>query len=111
MVCRRAGDVIVAIDGAAGTGPGPGPIRRLTRRTDNKMIAGVASGIAAYLGIEPWIVRIGFVVMVPFGGFGVLAYLIARGNKMSEHEAGGGRRLTIRSATSSKAPVRVTQNG
>jgi phage shock protein PspC (stress-responsive transcriptional regulator) len=67
--------------GAAGTGPGPapgpGPIRRLTRRTDNKMIAGVASGIAAYLGIEPWIVRIAFVVMVPFGGFGVLAYLIA----------------------------------
>lgn len=42
---------------------------------------------------------------------GVLAYVIARGNKMSEHEAGGGRRLTIRSATSSKAPVRVTQNG
>ena len=67
--------------GAAGTGPGPapgpGPMRRLTRRTDNKMIAGVASGIAAYLGIEPWIVRIAFVVMVPFGGFGVLAYLIA----------------------------------
>ncbi|HJW60682.1 MAG TPA: PspC domain-containing protein [Actinomycetota bacterium] len=63
--------------GAAGTGPGPGPLRRLTRRTDNKMIAGVASGIAAYLGIEPWIVRIAFVVMVPFGGFGVLAYLIA----------------------------------
>jgi phage shock protein PspC (stress-responsive transcriptional regulator) len=66
---------------AAGTGPGPasrpGPIRHLTRRTDNKMIAGVASGIAAYLGIEPWVVRIGFVVMVPFGGFGVLAYLIA----------------------------------
>jgi phage shock protein PspC (stress-responsive transcriptional regulator) len=66
---------------AAGTGPGPapgpGPIRHLTRRTDNKMIAGVASGIAAYLGIEPWIVRIGFVVMVPFGGFGALAYLIA----------------------------------
>jgi phage shock protein PspC (stress-responsive transcriptional regulator) len=64
---------------AAGTAPapGPGPVRRLTRRTDNKIIAGVASGIAAYLGIEPWIVRIGFVVMVPFGGFGVLAYLIA----------------------------------
>ena len=62
---------------ATGPGPGPAPIRRLTRRTDNKMIAGVASGIAAYLGIEPWIVRIAFVVMVPFGGFGVLAYLIA----------------------------------
>ncbi|HEV3012954.1 MAG TPA: PspC domain-containing protein, partial [Actinomycetota bacterium] len=52
-------------------------VRRLTRRTDNKLLAGVASGIAAYLGIEPWIVRIGFVILVPFGGFGALAYLIA----------------------------------
>ncbi len=55
----------------------PGTVRRLTRRTDNKILAGVASGIAAYLGIEPWIVRIGFVILVPFGGFGALAYLIA----------------------------------
>jgi hypothetical protein len=49
------------------------------------------------------------VVLIPL--LGVLAYVIARGNKMCEHEAGGGRRLTIRRATSSKAPVRVTQNG
>src|SRR5829696_3402200 len=62
---------------AAAAGPAPGTVRRLTRRTDNKMLAGVASGIAAYLGIEPWIVRIGFVILVPFGGFGALAYLIA----------------------------------
>jgi phage shock protein PspC (stress-responsive transcriptional regulator) len=60
-----------------GPAPGTGPARRLTRRGDNKIIAGVAGGIADYLGIEPWIVRIAFVVMVPFGGFGVLAYLIA----------------------------------
>jgi phage shock protein PspC (stress-responsive transcriptional regulator) len=57
--------------------PAPGTVRRLTRRPDNKILAGVASGIAAYLGIEPWIVRIGFVILVPFGGFGILAYLIA----------------------------------
>jgi phage shock protein PspC (stress-responsive transcriptional regulator) len=62
---------------AAAPGPAPGMVRRLTRRTDNKLLAGVASGIAAYLGIEPWIVRIGFVILVPFGGFGALAYLIA----------------------------------
>ena len=55
---------------AAAPGPAPGMVRRLTRRTDNKLLAGVASGIAAYLGIEPWIVRIGFVILVPFGGFG-----------------------------------------
>jgi phage shock protein PspC (stress-responsive transcriptional regulator) len=60
-----------------GPAPAPGTVRRLTRRTDNKILAGVASGIAAYLGIEPWIVRLGFVILVPFGGFGLLAYLIA----------------------------------
>ena len=62
---------------APGVAGPPGAVRRLTRRTDNRVIAGVASGIAAFLGIEPWIVRIGFVVLVPFGGFGALAYLIA----------------------------------
>jgi phage shock protein PspC (stress-responsive transcriptional regulator) len=60
-----------------GPGPGPGGVRRLTRRTDNRIIAGVASGIADYLGIQPWLVRIAFVVLVPFGGLGALAYLIA----------------------------------
>jgi phage shock protein PspC (stress-responsive transcriptional regulator) len=58
-------------------GPGPGVGRRLYRRSDDRVIAGVASGIAAYLGIEPWVVRIGFIVLVPFGGLGALAYLIA----------------------------------
>jgi phage shock protein PspC (stress-responsive transcriptional regulator) len=75
--------------GATGTGPAPGPapgaapgappgtVRRLTRRADRRMIAGVAGGIADYLGIEAWVVRIGFIVLIPFGGFGLLAYLIA----------------------------------
>jgi phage shock protein PspC (stress-responsive transcriptional regulator) len=61
----------------AGPAPAPGTVRRLTRRPDRRMIAGVAGGIADYLGIEAWVVRIGFVVLVPFGGFGLLAYLIA----------------------------------
>ena len=64
-----------------GAGPAPGPalgtVRRLTRRADRRIIAGVAGGIADYLGIEAWVVRIGFVVLVPFGGLGLLAYLIA----------------------------------
>jgi phage shock protein PspC (stress-responsive transcriptional regulator) len=58
-------------------GPVPGAVRRLTRRADRRMIAGVAGGIADYLGIEAWVVRLGFIVLVPFGGFGLLAYLIA----------------------------------
>jgi phage shock protein PspC (stress-responsive transcriptional regulator) len=62
---------------AGGPAPPPVPVRRLTRRTDDKLVAGVASGIAAYLGIQPWVVRIAFVVLVPFGGFGALVYLLA----------------------------------
>ena len=62
---------------APGVAPGPRAGRRLTRRTDHRIIAGVAGGIADYLGLEPWLVRIAFVVLVPFGGFGALAYLIA----------------------------------
>src|SRR5215217_6401139 len=62
---------------APGVPPGPRAGRRLVRRTDHRVIAGVAGGIADYLGLEPWLVRIAFVVLVPFGGFGALAYLIA----------------------------------
>jgi phage shock protein PspC (stress-responsive transcriptional regulator) len=62
---------------APGAGPVPPAARRLTRRTDDKLVAGVASGIAAYLGVRPWVVRIGFIVLTPFGGLGPLAYLIA----------------------------------
>jgi len=61
---------------APGPGPAPGTVRRLTRRPDRRMVAGVAGGIADYLGIEAWVVRIGFIVLVPFGGFGLLAYLL-----------------------------------
>ena len=65
--------------GPAGPAMAPGPRagRRLVRRTDHRIIAGVAAGIADYLGLEPWLIRIAFVLLVPFGGFGALAYLIA----------------------------------
>jgi phage shock protein PspC (stress-responsive transcriptional regulator) len=66
--------------GPAGPAPGPGPRpgtgRRLVRRSDDRVIAGVASGIADHLGIAPWVVRIGFIVLVFFGGLGALAYLL-----------------------------------
>ena len=61
---------------APGAGPAPGTVRRLTRRHDRRMIAGVAGGIADYLGIEAWVVRLGFIVLVPFGGYGLLAWLL-----------------------------------
>lgn len=49
--------------------------KRLTRSND-KMIAGVCGGIAEYLGIDPTLVRIAYVLMVLFAGFGILLYVI-----------------------------------
>lgn len=54
----------------------PGPAR-LVRSRDDRMIGGVAGGMAGYLGIDPVIVRILFVVLALAGGGGLLAYLIA----------------------------------
>lgn len=49
--------------------------RRLVRRSDDKVVAGVASGLAAYLGVDPVLVRVGFVLAATIGGVGVLAYI------------------------------------
>ena len=45
-------------------------------RSHNKMIGGVCAGIADYLGLDPTIVRIVWVLMLFFAGFGILLYLI-----------------------------------
>ena len=59
--------------------PPPAPPRpaRLTRPRDDRVIAGVASGLARHLALDPALVRLGFVVLTLAGGSGVLAYLIA----------------------------------
>jgi phage shock protein C len=49
--------------------------RRLTRSTSDKMIGGVAGGLADYFTIDPLVVRIGFAVSTLFSGAGLLAYL------------------------------------
>ncbi len=50
--------------------------KKLTRSTDDKMIAGVAAGIAAYFGIDTTLVRLLFVLFALLGGPGLLVYLI-----------------------------------
>jgi phage shock protein PspC (stress-responsive transcriptional regulator) len=51
--------------------------RRLYRDTSDKFIGGVCSGIAAYLNVDPSIVRILFAI-ITFGGFGLgfVAYIL-----------------------------------
>jgi phage shock protein C len=50
--------------------------RRLERDPNNKMIAGVASGVAEYFGIDPTIVRVLWAITVLFGGLGVVVYIV-----------------------------------
>ena len=49
--------------------------KRLTRSKD-KMIGGVCAGLGEYLGLDPTIVRVVWVLMVLFAGFGILLYII-----------------------------------
>jgi phage shock protein C len=52
------------------------PPRLLRRRLDNRVIAGVCSGLADYFAIDPILIRLAFVVITFAGGAGVLAYII-----------------------------------
>jgi phage shock protein PspC (stress-responsive transcriptional regulator) len=52
------------------------PPRRLTRPRDDRMIGGVASGLARHLGLDPALVRIGFVILSFFGGSGLALYAL-----------------------------------
>jgi phage shock protein PspC (stress-responsive transcriptional regulator) len=47
----------------------------ICRPNHDRMIAGVASGVARSLGIDPLIVRIGFVVLALIGAAGVALYV------------------------------------
>jgi len=55
--------------------PPPGGPRVLRRNVRNRVLGGVAAGLADYLDIDAVLVRIGFVVLALFGGSGVLLYL------------------------------------
>ena len=54
----------------------PAPGRALLRRSfDDRMLGGVAGGLARYFGVDPMIVRIAFAVLTVVGGAGIPLYL------------------------------------
>lgn len=74
----QTGQTGSAAEETAGTQAAPRRERgRLYRDTNDKFIGGVCSGIAAYLNVDPAIVRILFAI-ISFGGFGfgILIYII-----------------------------------
>jgi phage shock protein PspC (stress-responsive transcriptional regulator) len=75
-----------APSGPAADGPPPsdgGPratrdeirdLGRLRRSVDDRKVAGVAGGLARHLDVDPVILRVAFVVLVFFGGAGLIVY-------------------------------------
>jgi phage shock protein C len=51
--------------------------KKLYRNRTDKMIAGVCGGLGKYLGIDPTLIRLAFVLLLLFGiGSGLLVYLV-----------------------------------
>lgn len=51
-------------------------VRKLTRSTTDRRIAGVCGGLANYLTVDPVVLRIIFLISLVFGGLGFWAYLV-----------------------------------
>src|SRR3954465_15461819 len=51
--------------------------RRLTRSSDDKVVAGVCAGLARYFNVDPVIVRVVAVVLALIGGAGIAGYVAA----------------------------------
>ena len=78
--------------GSPDPGPPPAasaPPRRLARRSDERLLGGVAGGVAEYLGVDVVLVRLGFVVTAFFGGLGV-DRLPARVDRAARRSVGDG---------------------
>ncbi len=48
--------------------------KKLVRKQNDKLFLGVASGVADYIGIDPVIVRLIFVLLTLWHGWGLLIY-------------------------------------
>jgi phage shock protein C len=66
--------------GESSNGPGgPGGLggKKLERKINGRLLAGVCAGLGDYLGIDVTLIRVIFAVLTLFGGLGVIAYVMA----------------------------------
>jgi len=54
-------------------------MKRLYRSDDNKVIAGVIGGLGEYFGVDPVLLRLGYIFLMVFTAFipGIVAYILA----------------------------------
>ena len=51
--------------------------KKLTKSSENRMICGVCAGVGEYLGIDPTVVRLAWVLLTFVGAAGIIAYIVA----------------------------------
>ncbi|NOR87638.1 MAG: PspC domain-containing protein [Bacteroidales bacterium] len=51
--------------------------KRLYRNPNSKVFGGVCTGLGDYFNVDYTIIRLAWLVMILFGGIGLLAYIIA----------------------------------
>lgn len=51
-------------------------VKKMFRNPDDKVLGGVASGIGAYFGTDVVIIRLLFIILIFFGGTGLILYII-----------------------------------
>ncbi|MFH2003302.1 MAG: PspC domain-containing protein, partial [Bacteroidota bacterium] len=52
------------------------PPRRFARSVSNTVIAGVCGGLGDWLNVEPNMLRVIFILLSLFGGWGIIVYIL-----------------------------------
>ena len=81
--------------------------RRPRRSTTDRKIAGVAGGLGRAIGVDPVLVRVGFVILTIFGGFGALLYVLGWLLLPGRRRRGLGRRIADRAGALVRATGRL----
>jgi phage shock protein C len=64
--------------GSTGPSEPSQPAHRVVRRSrSERVLAGVCGGVGRYLGVDPVLLRIAFIILALANGLGVIAYVVA----------------------------------
>lgn len=64
------------LDGSATMAPGPAAINRFRRSQSDKWLGGVCGGMGVLTGVDSWVWRLIFTLLLFVGGTGLLLYIL-----------------------------------
>lgn len=81
-------------------------VKKLYRNPDDRVLGGVASGLANYFKTESISIRIAFIIFTVLGGFGILAYIVLwiiapKANSLTDKMQMKGQKVTLSNIDSS----------